>query len=363
MNKPFFRVILLFTLLSGMFLTSPQAQPLNIILVESGPVNYNFQLLYGFAQDLYKQSFLTLPPPPDLQKAQQLWQWLGQHSRFQRLSFSVNGYYSYDWDKAKRRVLRESVRRRLEEQQDVDIIIALGTPAAFDMANMPTDKPVIVAGVTSPVEAGIVPSVSDSGKDNLVAVVQPKENQQQLEYFHKVIPFKRLGITYEDTDFGKSMLAFDEIEHTADILGFELVPCQANLFGEPELVTQSLLECHRQFAEKQADAVYLTYSSTLTAQQRSTTLEPLIEASIPTFSQALVEDVKYGALLSFVDSCISEGQFVANLLVKIAAGHMPRKLSQVFLSPKLLAVNLRTAALIGWNPPLDVLLSIDEIYE
>ena len=44
-------------------------------------------------------------------------------------------------------------------------------------------------------------------------------------------------------------------------------------------------------------------------------------------------------------------------------GILPRALSQKFQSPILIAINLGTAALMGWNPPLEILLTVDEFYD
>ena len=57
-----------------------------------------------------------------------------------------------------------------------------------------------------------------------------------------------------------------------------------------------------------------------------------------------------------------EGFFAADALRKIISGSLPRTLSQRFESTVNLAVNLRTAALIGWNLPMETLAAIDEFY-
>ena len=124
-----------------------------------------------------------------------------------------------------------------------------------------------------------------------------------------------------------------------------------------------MLYRHRFFVQQHVDADYLTYTTAISEQQKRRALELLINAEIPTFSQALVEDVQYGALLSFVDSGEAEGQFAGNLLRMVHAGYLPRTLPQHFQSPRLLAINLRTAAMMGWDPSLEVLLSVDVFFK
>ena len=44
-------------------------------------------------------------------------------------------------------------------------------------------------------------------------------------------------------------------------------------------------------------------------------------------------------------------------------GAKPRDLDQNWLAPPKIAVNLRVAEIIGFDPPFDVLAAADEIYE
>lgn len=73
-----------------------------------------------------------------------------------------------------------------------------------DLASADIDIPVVVASVTNAVEAGIIPSVEDSGRDNLVAVIEPERFKHQVMLFHDIFKFKKLGIAYEDSSSGRS---------------------------------------------------------------------------------------------------------------------------------------------------------------
>ena len=50
-------------------------------------------------------------------------------------------------------------------------------------------------------------------------------------------------------------------------------------------------------------------------------------------------------------------------MAAIIRGAKPRDLSQIFESSVSLAMNLRMATLIGWNPPLEILAAVDEFYQ
>jgi ABC-type uncharacterized transport system substrate-binding protein len=85
---------------------------------------------------------------------------------------------------------------------------------------------------------------------------------------------------------------------------------------------------------------------------------------IPTFSQSGSEEVKWGIL-----ACLSQagfkyvGQFHAETFAKVFNGAMPRDLDQIFEEPKKIAINLKTAVAIGYDPTVEVLGAADEIYE
>ena len=57
------------------------------------------------------------------------------------------------------------------------------------------------------------------------------------------------------------------------------------------------------------------------------------------------------------------GQFYAETLAKILNGAKPRQLDQIFEGPPKIAINLKTAEVIGYDPPVDVLGAADEIYQ
>jgi hypothetical protein len=84
---------------------------------------------------------------------------------------------------------------------------------------------------------------------------------------------------------------------------------------------------------------------------------------IPTFSQSGSEEVKQGFLLSLSQAGFHYvGEFHAETFAKVFNGARPNQLSQLFEEPPKVAVNLKTAKIIGFNPPLLLLGAADEIY-
>ena len=50
-------------------------------------------------------------------------------------------------------------------------------------------------------------------------------------------------------------------------------------------------------------------------------------------------------------------------MAKVINGEKPRNVNQIFEPALGLAINLKMAMLIGWNPPLEILAAVDEIYQ
>ena len=341
--------------------------PMRAIYVESGPLDYNQRVLTGIARVLHKKGVLLSVPTQamiDSGTAEEFWRWMGQQSDDRSILFLQDGFYTAGWDAERRRMVREAVQKRLETRGDVDVILAFGTWAGIDMAALPTKVPVVALGVTNAVAAGIVPSVEDSGQDNLVAMVEPMRFKRQVEAFYGIFPFRRLGVVYEDSPTGRSMVGLDEIEAAAVGLGVEVVRCHTVIHdADADVVAERISACHRNLVDQHVDAVYLTYNVTMTEAQKRRSLAALLEKNVPTFSQVGLADVRQGALASSIDTGFAEGHFAAQVLRGLYDGILPRKLSQKFQSPLLFAINLQTAAHMGWNPSIEVLLSVDTFLE
>ena len=84
---------------------------------------------------------------------------------------------------------------------------------------------------------------------------------------------------------------------------------------------------------------------------------------IPTFSQAGAKEVEYGFLLSISRPGFkSVGLFLAATIAKVLNGAKPRQLKQLFEETQNIAINLKTAELVGLYLYADILAAADEIY-
>ncbi|MBQ3059902.1 MAG: ABC transporter substrate-binding protein [Desulfovibrio sp.] len=339
-----------------------------VAYVEGGPFTDYQQVLRGLTLGLQQLGLIengAVPVPENSEEAAGMWAWLAEHAGGTSIHFIRDGFYSANWDAAAGKRNYETLRRRIEEKKDVDLLLSFGTSAGqyFSASNM--SVPAIMLSVTNAVEAGISISVKDSGHDNIIAPIEPDRFKRQVMLFHDIFKFKKLGIAYEDSPSGRSSIALGEIERAARDLGIDLLRCNDTFdVDDAHMAAQRLTACHARLAAEGADAVYLTYNRGMQADVLADVLAPLSTRRIPTFSQNGVTDVAHGALLSISQANLEEeGMFGAGIMAAIIKGAKPRSLSPIFESSVSLALNLRMATLVGWNPPLEILAAVDDFYQ
>jgi hypothetical protein len=112
------------------------------------------------------------------------------------------------------------------------------------------------------------------------------------------------------------------------------------------------------------DAVYITAHRGVTLDNLPLMLAPLNAKGIPTFSQQNSEEVRHGVLMSISQAGFQfVARFHAETIAKIFNGAKARDLPQLFEDPLRIALNLKTASTIGYNPPVEILIVADEIFE
>ena len=340
---------------------------IHIGYLEGGPF-YNYPPnLIAFVLGLAELGWLEtpdIPPRKDEADAKSVWQWLAHNVKSDYVEFVPDAFYCSNWDIKFRATQREKVIKRLKTKQDIDFMIAMGTWAGQDLANNEHHTPVMVFSSSDPIRSKIVKSVEDSGYDHVHARVDPTRYERQVRLFHDIIGFKKLGVAYEDSFEGRTYAAISDIEKVAKERNFEIVRCfSKNQVPDIQMANDSVVKCHEELAPK-VEAVYLTNQTGVNIYNMKRLLEPLMKFKIPTFSQIGSRDVRYGVLLSIAQANFKYvGRFHAETAARIFNGAKPRDLKQLFEDPPKISINLRTAQIIGYDPPVDILGAADEIYQ
>jgi ABC-type uncharacterized transport system substrate-binding protein len=292
------------------------------------------------------------------------WRYLSANAKSKYIQFVADAYYAPgNFNPALRPQIKAKLIERLQKD-DIDLMLAFGTWAGQDLSNTQHHVPTIVASTSDPVNSGIVKSAADSGLDYLHAKVEPGRYQRQVELFNTLIPFKKLGVVYEDSREGRTFAGIDAIEEVAKARGFEIVRCITPFSGvSRKEAEEGVARCYKEIAGK-ADAVYITVHQGVTPANMPNILAPLIAAKLPTFSMNGNQEVKQGVLMSFAQPDFSlVGLFHAQTIARIFNGAKPRDLEQRWITPAKVAINLETARRIGYKPPVDVMMAADEVYE
>ncbi|MCH9675021.1 MAG: ABC transporter substrate-binding protein, partial [Gammaproteobacteria bacterium] len=259
---------------------------------------------------------------------------------------------------------RETLLRRLNKDRDIDLVIAMGTWAGKDLATSKHNTPTIVMSSSDPIGSGIIASAEDSGFDHLHARVDPKRYERQVRVFHDVIGFKKLGVAYEDSVVGKSYAAIDVVERVAAERGFEVVHCHTQSdIADEKRAGESVHRCFEMLSRK-VDAIYVTVQGGVNSETIPRLVKLANNYRIPTFSQLGSTEVKHGFLLSIsrAGGFKPVGRFLAATIAKVFNGARPRDLNQVFEDAPNIAINLKTAELVGLYLYAHVLAAADEIY-
>ncbi|MBV6274070.1 hypothetical protein KVP09_14290 [Alcaligenaceae bacterium CGII-47] len=355
---------------TAVFATTPTLKPdgsrWRVGYVESGDYPDYVETLSATIKGLERLEWLSLTDQiPQNTTGHEMWQWLATHTVSPYVQFVDEAFWHPgNFDASKREAMRQAISERLQTRHDIDLIIAMGTWAGQDMRTLGPPVPTVVGSTSDPVAAGITDSPQDSGRENLHARVEPERYQRQLRLFHEIMPFKTLGVVYEDSPEGRTYAAVPAIKEISKALGFEVEYCNAPSNSIPlEAAINNAVRCYQTLAKSDVDAVYVTTHRGVTATSVVQIADALKKAKIPSFSMAGSEQVEAGLLLSLARAQPAHvALFYAETIARIFNGARPRQLSQLWIDPPKIALNLKTTRIIGFNPPVDILLAADEVY-
>ncbi len=352
----------------GTFATTPTRngdRKWRIAYVEGGEYIDYQKILIETVRGLMKLGWIETAdiPAQTGEQTSGVWEWLTTKAKSDYIEFLPDGHYSAHWDEGLRPAMVESLLKRLNTRRDIDLLIAMGTQAGQDFANNKHNTPTMVLSASDPIGAGIIKSVEDSGYPHVHATVDPGRYERQVRVFHEMMGFRKLGVAYEDSVNGRSYAAIDTVEKVARERGFEVVRCQTRTdIPSTEEAEQSVISCFNQLADK-VDAIYVTVQQGVTMRSIPKLVATSNRNHIPTFSQSGSEEVKLGFLVSLSQAGFRYvGEFHAATFAKVFNGARPNDLNQLFEEPPKIAINLKTAEAIGFDPPVVILGAADEIY-
>ncbi len=298
------------------------------------------------------------------EQTKELWAWLAANLKSRYVEFVKDAHYSANWDDNLRKKTVEEIISRVNEKKDIDLMMATGTWAGQDLANDRHKTPTMVLTCADALGAGIIKSAEDSGYDHVSAWVDPLRADRQIRIFHDIFGFKKLGIAYENTPTGRSYAFIDTAEKIAKERNFEIISCYTQSdVADQKMAEESVKKCFRELGQKKADAIFVTPQGGITLKSIPELVKIVNSFKIPTFSHSGSDEVRYGFLMSLSQAGFKYiGQYHAETFAKVFNGAKPRQLDQTFKEPMKIALNLKTAKIIGYDPSADIMSIVDETY-
>jgi putative ABC transport system substrate-binding protein len=255
--------------------------------------------------------------------------------------------YIYDGPVGQIDLLEETIQGLVDAE--VDLILALSTPAALTSQRVTQDIPIVFAPISDPIQSGLVTNLSQPG-GNSTGITWGVSEPRRLEWLLEIVPgIEKIYVPYNPEDPSPSAILAN-IREVAPQFGVELVIREAR---NEEEITEAINNI-----PDDVDAVFLLPDNLLVSRM-SEFSEAAIEKKLP-LSAPGDETVADGGLMSYSMRFYEAGEQAARLADQIFKGADPGSLP-VETTEFFLSVNLITAEAIGVEIEDDVLEAADDI--
>ncbi|MEM7467490.1 MAG: TolC family protein [Pseudomonadota bacterium] len=226
----------------------------------------------------------------------------------------------------------------------VDIVLANGLIASHVLATRDTlPKPVIATVVADPVLQKLPMEGGTSGKKNLVYLADDHTVGSDLELFHSLIEFKRLGIL-ADGLFLEALPELPAVTKDAQ----ERLDIDIRLIPLANTALETLAEI-----PSDIEAVYVPPLPRFNKQAMETLAEGFVERKLPSFSLWGSDSLAAGLLMTSAGRNVDVRRAARRVALNIQAillGQDAGTLKVALRQPQKLAINMRTAEAIGYSP-------------
>jgi len=240
---------------------------------------------------------------------------------------------------------------------DVDILICLGVLVCHVAGGHPDlNKPVIAAVVVDPRLQNFPFDDGVSGKRNLVYVTNMHSVDDDLRDFNAAVNISKLAVLVDQSAL-HAFRSFLDDKIAALSAAFELV-----IVAIP--VTDSVLDAAAAIPAD-ADAVYVTPLFRFDDAGMRQLADALIERQLQSFSMFGVTEVRAGILMSSAgrpEDLLRVTRRLALNVQRILLGDQPEEIPVFLQESRRLAINMRTAAAIGFSPRYAVLADAEQLF-
>ena len=257
--------------------------------------------------------------------------------------------------------------RALLEEYDIDMVITMGTAGGLFVKDN-TDVLYMNFLASDPIGSGIVEGTEFSGTERGWAHLSVGIDERALSVMQDIFAPSKIGIVY-NLDDPESYIysSASSVDEYAEQYGVEVVrrSVSDDIDDSDEMYEAyraEMLSAHQELADSGID-LYILTTSLLEPEDFAPVLAPLVEKGIPVFSINSTEDVRYGATAAVeMFDYTNIGRFAAEVLQDWKTGMSLDEIGQIYDTAPFLVVNIDTLQQSGIRLPLDVLLSVSEIY-
>src|SRR5262245_514414 len=292
----------------------------------------------------------NVPPPPTMRPAiAAFMDGLREYGYVDGANLKIE----YRWANGRDERYVELVRELI--QANVQLIVTAQTPAGLVLKEQAKTLPVVLLGLSHPVEVGLVQSLarpggSITGVSNQLGDLDAK----LLQLTREIVPtLLRLGVFWTPTNQG-SAVGLKSMQAVAAKEAVAILPV-ATRTSEETKVALAVLTCER------ADAL-IVHASYIGSLELAKIREFALHRRIPTISafSALTRD---GLLMSYSPDPASYYRRAAYYVDRIFKGAKPADLPIEQPTKFELVINLKTAKALGLTIPPTLLLRADQVIE
>ena len=238
-------------------------------------------------------------------------------------------------------------------QQQVDVIVTVGTPGVLAAKNATGTIPIVFVSVSDPVSNGVVASLARPGGNVTgMSILAPELSRKRFELLKEAFPrVTRVAVLWNPTSSGES-LSFTETESIAKTLGVQVHSMVVRGAGD--------FESGFQRAKKAGVQALITLPSPVVNSNLKQVLEFATKTRLPAmyFTSEFVDG---GGLMSYAPSFTEQFRRAATYVDKILKGAKPADLPVEQPTKFEFIVNLKAAKQIGLTIPPNVLARADKV--
>jgi putative ABC transport system substrate-binding protein len=254
----------------------------------------------------------------------------------------------------------EGLRRGADDlvQLNVSVIVAGGTPATLAAKRATTNIPIVGANMADPVADGLVASLARPG-GNITGTtfLGPELQPKRFQLLREVVPgARRIATLQHPAVYGEATMRnmLENIEEAANASGLALQVVSAN-------VPEDFDSAFKAITAAPADALIILPSPMFYVNYRR--LVDLAERSrLPTM-YVFKEAVEGGGLMSYGPDIPDLARLACKSVAKILNGAKPSELPVEQPVKFELAINVKTAKVLGLTIPQSLLATADEVIE